>query len=455
MKNFDLYKKNHIFFVGIGGISMSGLAVLLVKYGIKVSGSDRCYSELTRKLEKRGIKVYYNHSADNIASDVDLVVYTAAIPVGNPEIAHCKENNIDHMERAEFLNLIGGLFKNVIAIAGTHGKTTTTALIGEILVNAGLNPTIHIGGEVNSGYNNIRIGSNDYFITEACEFKKGLEYIDSKIGVITNVEKDHMDCYCDIADIFTSFNKFKDKCTDKLFVIYNKNLLNNINHNNLIICGNNENCHYYTKKIKGNKFGQYKFLAYHNKELIGKFKLNMVGKYNVNNALIAIAIAHTLGIDYKIIYNSLSKFSGIKRRNEFLGRYKNVKFFADYAHHPTEISNSIAGYKNAYKKVMVIFQPHTYSRTIALKDDFVNCLNKSDRLIIFKTYAARENVKIGGTETDLFNYINYNPLKKSLILTEEALVKEIDLYCNKYDAVLILGAGDLYDKIKSLLYLKK
>lgn len=454
MKNTHLYTKNHIFFIGIGGISMSGLASLMVNYGKKVSGSDYQFSQITKNLEQKNIMVYYEHNEKNITEQIDLVVYSGAISSDNVELKKCKQLGIEVVERSEFLGWVCELYENVIAISGTHGKTTTTALIGEIFLKANLNPTIHVGGEVNSSYNNFKIGGNNYFITEACEYKKSLEYISSNVAVITNIEKDHMDCYKDINDLYATFNKFAANCKNGLIITNNNNIISNVSHKNIITCGVGGNATFVAKELKVNKLGCYSFKVYKNHKLFGKFSLNIQGKYNVYNALLAIAVASYYKISVEVMQIALQNFKGIKRRNEFIGTYNGYNFFADYAHHPTEIINSIKNYKKNYGKVLVVFQPHTFSRTLLLKDEFVNCFKDANKLIIFKTYPAREEAVVGGSETDMFNYINYKENKKTLALNEKELKNAIDNNIKSNNCVLVLGAGDLYNLISNVIYLK-
>lgn len=455
MKKTPISTKKHIFFVGIGGISMSGLAILMVNYGKKVSGSDYQFSEITKHLEQKNVSVFYEHSEKNLAADVDLVVFSGAISPDNPELTESKKRGIEIVERSEFLGWVCGFFNNVIAISGTHGKTTTTALIGEILLQAELNPTIHVGGEVNDSYHNFRIGGNRFFVTEACEYKKSLEYIASNVAVITNIEKDHMDCYKDIADLYVTFLKFAGNCKEALIVTQHDNILANINHSNVITCASTPSGTFFVKRLKANKLGCFSFVVYKNNEFFGKFELNIQGRYNVFNALLAIAVADYYNINIKTMQKGLKNFNGIKRRNEFIGTYAGYNFFADYAHHPTEIKNSIKNYKKIYGKVLVIFQPHTFSRTLTLKEEFTDCFNEANKLIVFKTYAAREKPMEGGSETDMFHYISFSLKNKFLALDEKDLKHAIDTNLKNCKCVLVLGAGDLYYLIHNVIYLKK
>ena len=432
---------------------MSGLATFMKYLGYNVSGSDITSSDITATLKNKGINVFIGHNEKNIGNDTELVVYSGAINLFNPELVVAKKNDIVTMERSEFLGQICELFNNVIAVAGTHGKTTTTALIGEMLTNAGLNPTIHVGGEVNAGYHNFRVGGTVFFVTEACEYKKSLEYINSKVAIITNIEKDHMDCYSGLQDIYKSFNKFAQNAASTLIVYDHKNVIKNIAHKNVITCGDSNN-NYTFFNLKKDTQNKYSFEVKENEHYMGEFTLNIAGKYNVYNAILAIACVRQFGVSYEVIYKTLKNFGGIKRRNEFLGTYKGTKVFADYAHHPTEIKESLANYKEVYKKVLCIYQPHTYSRTQTLLKQFSTCFKDADKVMLFKTYPARESYIIGGDATDMYQAVKKSDTKKFYVADYAGLKKLVFEHYKNAGVILVLGAGDLYDHIKEVLDIK-
>ena len=448
MKNNIIFNFNRIFFIGIGGISMSGLCELANSFNITCAGSDITKSHILDKLQKKHVEIFIGHKANNIIKfKPDLVVYTGAISSDNPELCQAKKQNILVMERAEFLGLICTMFKNVIAIGGTHGKTTTTAMISEIFCHAGLNPTCHIGGEVKNFDSNVLIGGKEYFITEACEYKKSFEKIYSDCVVVTNIERDHMDCYNDLLDLRNSFKNFCSNSKTHL-VTGDLKLPFEINKKlNVCSCGNADFYDYYADNLKAVN-GCYEFDCYEFDKFLMHFKLGCMGEYNVKNALYAICAARKYNIDLSYIYNALLNFNGVKRRNEFLGKINNVKVYADYCHHPTEIKNSLKCFSEIYKNILCVFQPHTFSRTIALKKEFATCFEKAKKLIIFKTYAARENYNPKGSETALFKEINKK--NKALCLNLEELNLEIKKDVKNFDVVLILGAGDLYNYFTDL-----
>ena len=448
MKKNLFNEYNRIFFIGVGGISMSALCQLAVHFGADCAGSDVTMSHITNNLSSIGVKVFILHNAVNIKTfKPNLVVYTGAISSENPELLLAKKLNIKCLERADFLGLVCNQFNNVIAIGGTHGKTTTSAMISEIFVEAKLNPTCHIGGEVKNFNSNLRLGYNNYFITEACEYKKSFEKIYSVCAVVTNIERDHMDCYTNINDLRNAFKIFSENSSEHL-VSGDLKLPYEVNKKlNVCTCGVADYYDYYADNLISNN-GCYEFDCYEFGKFLMHFKLKCMGIYNVKNALYAICVARKFNIELNCIYNALINFNGVKRRNEFMGEINGVPVYADYCHHPTEIKSSILGYSEIYKNILCIFQPHTYSRTIALKKEFSTCFEKVKKLIVFKTYPAREKYNHSGSETALFKKVKLK--NKVLALTESELKNELKINKNNYDVILVLGAGDLYNLFEDL-----
>ncbi|MDY5677087.1 MAG: UDP-N-acetylmuramate--L-alanine ligase [Eubacteriales bacterium] len=439
MKINKFFNNLNIFFVGIGGISMSGLAKISLENGARVSGSDISTNDEITRLQAQGVVVFGNHSAKNITSDINLVVYSGAISTSNPELVRAKELNIKTMERSKFLGQISRCYNHVIAISGTHGKTTTTAMIAEIFANAGKNPTIHLGGESVNLHQNTVIGGNDYIILEACEYRESFLQLNPECGVITNIESDHLDYYKNYKNIIKAFGKFAKNSS---ILVTNEH----IEHKKLVDVKKT----FAPKNICVKNHG-YLFDVYKNNSFYEKFELNIIGRHNIDNAIFAIAVADLYGISKDIIHSSIASFRGCKRRYELIGDIWQTPIIIDYAHHPTEISNSIRGVSEHYKSILVVFQPHTYSRTKTLLDDFAKALASIDNLIIFKTYPARENEIIGGRAWDLFEVLK-NPnlayiddIKKLYGVIHDAC------YMKMYDCVLILGAGDLATNFCKLL----
>ena len=434
---------NKIFFVGIGGISMSALALLLKKHNKLVSGSDLNKTNLTKKLCKQGIKVFYKHKSSNI-KDCDLVVFSGAIPSENAEIIEAQKQNIKVVERSELLQMIASEYKNVIAVSGTHGKTTTTAMIAYIFMLCGLKPTVHVGGDFEYINGNISIGEKEYFITEACEFRDSFLTLKPTISVITNIETEHLDYFKTFENEKKSFNKFAKNTKHACFLnSKNKNLINSkkaktfgfSNANNL-----------YIRNLKKGSDHKYSFDCYKGTNFVGSFKLNVYGKHNVENALAAISVCLEVGIDYNAIYLGLKTFSNVRRRFELIGTYKKSLVIHDYAHHPTEILNTIKTTKEVFrKKVICIFQPHTYSRTKTLIESFSKCFDGLDCLYLLKTYSARERFEYLGSA----DYLKDTILKSGPsfavkgVFAKRHLIKNLKNEDLCGSVLLFLGAGDI------------
>lgn len=417
---------------------MSGLAKILLHNGCYVSGSDMRVSNITQDLEHAGIDVKLGHSADNINSTIDLVIYTGAISTDNCELVMAKKLCIPTIERSELLGLISKQFDHVIAVSGTHGKTTTTAMIGEIFIRAGLDPTIHLGGKSIGFNSNTRIGSSSYFILEACEYRNSFRYVHPECAIILNIENDHLDYYKDDKEIKLAFDNFASQSKS---IITSEHY--NVRHNNLI---NINDYRVVDLKILNQA---YQYDVYYQNKFIMHIRLNTIGLHNVQNSLYAIAIARQYGIDSNVIANALGDFCGVERRYENIGTIRNVPVIIDYAHHPTEIKASINGIKTFYNNPLVIFQPHTYSRTLTLMEEFIEVLQGLDNLILYKTYSAREKELVGGRAIDLFDKIQHSCSYVDDVDNLINLVSSLDNFT--FDCVVVLGAGDLADKLKSYL----
>lgn len=421
---------------------MSGLCKISQFLGAKVVGSDANCNDETIKLCKAGVQVFYGHDAKNISQDVDLVVYSGAIKSDNVELQQAKKLGIKCMERSQFLGIISRLFDNVIAISGTHGKTTTCAMIGTILNYAGYNPTIHLGGESINLNDNTVIGGDKYFVVEACEYRESFKYLRPSILAVTNIEADHLDYYKDIDDIANAFQRLAN---NSKFVIKDKNEKIYCEDNYLI----GKDFEIINERFENNV---YTFSVKFQGEYFDSYTISMFGRHNVENSLFAIAVCYKLGVSKDDIREGLRLFAGVKRRYEKIGEKRNIPIFIDYAHHPTEIKNSIAGIKEIYGRPLIIFQPHTYSRTKALKKEFVEVLQGN--IIIYKTYPAREQELEGGRAIDLFEELSRNKDYSCGMLgyceNDELLSSQIAEYIeeDKIDCVLILGAGDLAEKMR-------
>lgn len=447
----NLKNYNKIFFVGIGGISMSGLALMLKGLGKKVAGSDLIKTELLKNLQKQGVEVHYTHKASNI-KDCDLLVFSGAISGENVEIKAAKDKNIPIIERSQLLYMISKLFKNVIAVSGTHGKTTTTAMIAYIFMLCGLKPTVHIGGEFEYINGNFMLGDKDYFITEACEFRDSFLTLKPTHSIINNIELEHLDYFKNFENEVKSFNKFAAQ-TKKVCFINSKYVSYIKKDEKLKTYGYSNSNYLYVRNIKRGSDSKYSFDCYQGKTFIGNFKLNVYGKHNIENALAAISVCLEFGIDYNVIYLGLKTFTNVHRRFEVVGLYKSCMMIHDYAHHPTEILNTIKTCKEVFKKkVVCFFQPHTYSRTKTLIENFSKCFDGLDCLYLLKTYSAREKFEYLGSADYLKDQIIKNSpnfLVKG-VYSKKEVIKTIKKE-NLYDCVLLfLGAGDI-EKLPSKL----
>ncbi len=443
---------NHIFFIGIGGISMSGLAEISLDKGFTVSGSDMNNSELVQNLRNKGATIYIGHNKENI-KDCDLVVYTSAINGDNPEYIRAKELNIDVMDRAQFLGKLMSDYSETIAISGTHGKTTTTGMVSSILTKTNLDPTILIGGDFINIGGNTRIGSNHCLITEACEYKRNFLKFNPTIGVILNIDEDHLDYYKDITDIELAFKQFGNKITSSgTLVVNNKytHLFNDLDCN-IVTYGLDDNSDVHIKDLHYTPYPCYT-VVYKNKE-IKNIELKVFGMHNILNSLAAITACLCLNVSSNEIIDGLNSFIGVKRRYEVIGNYNNALLIDDYAHHPTAINATLTTAKNHTKgKIITIFQPHTFSRTYSLLDKFAKSFELSDLAIVIDIYPAREK------DTGLVHSKDLVKKMKSLGINSiytDSLEKAAEIAKNNIsvnDTVLTVGAGSVY---KVMEYIKK
>lgn len=453
----DFNKSQHVYFMGIGGISMSGLAGILLSRGFKVSGSDRAPSELTDMLEKEGATVNIGQRASNIKEDIDLVVYTAAIHQDNPEFIRCKELNLPMMSRAEFLGQLMKNYNSSIAISGTHGKTTTSSMASEILMASSLDPTLSIGGILPSINGNIRIGNSEYFLTEACEYTNSFLSFFPKYEIILNIEEDHLDFFKDLNEIRTSFKRFGELLPEDGVLIINSDIkdINEITKDikgKVITFGKDDKSDYFFSDLHTSKEGYSVFTFNTPSKKKVEVTLRVRGIHNVLNAVAALALADILNLDLTLSSKALFAFEGAKRRFEYKGCLKGVNIFDDYAHHPTEIKATLeAASTYPHKNMWVVFQPHTYSRTKAFMDEFAEALSLADNIVLTDIYAARENDNLGISSEDLMKKVIEKGKKcyhfRSFSDIENFLLQN----CIPEDMLITMGAGDVLKIGESLL----
>jgi len=442
-------KNKKIHFIGIGGISMSGLAEILIKNNYSVSGSDMQSSHIINKLSEHGAEIYIGHNGDNI-KDADLVVYTAAISLDNPEYLKAVELNLPLMDRAEFLGHIMKGHKYNVAVSGTHGKTTTTSMIAHIILKENVDPTILVGGELDAICGNVLAGNGDYFITEACEYKASFLKFTPYIAAITNIDADHLDYYRDIEHIKETFIKFINLIPVEGYLIACiedenvKAILHNNNYNcNILTYGLNEGM-LSAKDISYNELGCATFDVYKEGQKLFKIDLNVPGQHNVLNALASIGTALILNFSHNSITSGLSDFRGTHRRFELKGTKDGVTVIDDYAHHPTEIKATLSAAKNyPHNKIYCVFQPHTYSRTISLFEDFSDSFYDIDNLILADIYAAREKDTGVISSNMLGDRIREKHINCINLHSFDEIVHYLRTNLKDGDILLTMGAGDV------------
>jgi UDP-N-acetylmuramate--alanine ligase len=447
----------HVHFIGIGGISMSGLAEILIDTGFKVSGSDAKKSPLTQHLASMGAKINYPQMASNIIDGIDLVVYTAAISKDNPEFMAAVEKGIPMMTRAELLGQIMRNYKTPIAISGTHGKTTTTSMISEILLAADADPTLSIGGILKSIGGNIRVGKSEYFVTEACEYTNSFLSFFPKISIILNIEEDHMDFFKDINDIRNSFRRFADILPSDGFLIINKGIdrLDEFTKGlecNIITFGSDSSADYSYTDVTFDELGKGSYTLLKNGVKSGTVKLGVVGEHNILNSLSVIALMDILKIDTDTVLKALSGFNGTDRRFELKGTVGGITILDDYAHHPTEIRATLTAAANyPHKTLWCVFQPHTYTRTKAFLKDFAQALTLADKVILADIYAAREKNTIGISSKDLLAEIEKLGTECYYFPNFDEIENFLLKNCINGDLLITMGAGDIVKIGENLL----
>lgn len=435
--------------VGIGGISMSGLAEILMNKDVTITGSDLFKSEITDRLSAMGATIFPTHSASNIMQQ-DLVVYTAAVPQDNPELVEARKRNIPVIERSELLGAIMDQFENSIAVSGTHGKTTTTSMISSIILEAGLDPTIHVGGLLDMIGGNTRIGSSQYFIAEACEYKNSFLQFRPSLAIVLNIDADHLDFFKNLDDIRSSFEAFLSNVKSPGLIVLNiddpqTKTLSKVLTRPVITYGINSTDAHWTCENITFKDGYACADIIYKKDLWAKIKLSVPGLHNLSNALGAIAVCHSLGVSKNAVINGLEKFKGTHRRLEDKGTLHGIRVMDDYAHHPTELQASLnAARALAKNRLICIFQPHTYTRTHELLDDFSRSFAQADTVIVTDIYAAREKDTGLINSRTLSDRINMNTGNSIYISKFEDIVKFLNENATAGDLVITMGAGNIY-----------
>ena len=448
MPNIDILKKyNNIHMIGIGGVSMSGIAAILKNFGFNITGSDASNSDTLKRLQEKGIDVTVGHNLENVAK-ADVVVYSAAIKQDDPEMVEAKRLNIETIERADFLGFLTRCFKDTICISGTHGKTTTTSMVSLCFLEALKDPSIQVGAFLKAIDGNYRVGNSEHFVIEACEYVESFLKFSPKAEIILNIDNDHLDYFKNLDNIKNAFIKYVKLLPDDGVLVVNgddTNCLDLPKYTNAKCYTygiTNKNTDFFAVNISFDNDGFAEFDVYNNDKFFDRIKLHVPGMHNVLNSLACIALATHYGIDKESIKSALYKFTGASRRFEYKGKVNGASIYDDYGHHPTEIIATAKSLMNKkYNKSWVVFQPHTYSRTKTLLDDFAKALLIFDNIIVLDIYAAREKNTFGISSKDLADKIISLGKNAMYIPDFDKCVEFLKQNVESNDIVMTLGAG--------------
>lgn len=458
MYHIDFDRPANMFFIGIGGISMSGFAELLSSKGFHIKGSDSHESPITKHLESIGIDVFYGQKASNIPEDTDLVVYTAAISEDNPEYVEAVRRGLPMMVRAEMIGQVMKNYSNTIAVSGTHGKTTTTSILTHIYMSAELDPTVSVGSILDIIHGNIRIGESQNWIMEACEYTNSFLHFNPETAVILNIEEDHLDFFKDIDDIRNSFHLFAKKLPDDGLLVINKDIEKCEGITEGLSCKvitysiTDSSAEFYAGNISFNEIGYGRFDLFIRGEYSGHYELSVPGEHNVSNSLAAICVAYEQNVDNTAIKNGLLSFKGAERRFQKKGEINGITVIDDYAHHPSEIEVTLDAARNyPQDRVVCVFQPHTYTRTKNFLKEFARSLSKADMVILTDIYAAREKDPGDISSKDLYEELKKLGTDVYYISSFDDIKNFILKNCINGDMLITMGAGDVVLIGESLL----
>ncbi|WP_306483205.1 UDP-N-acetylmuramate--L-alanine ligase [Anaerococcus sp.] len=450
MFKFDLERHDYkyIHFIGVGGISMSGLAQLLLAKGYEVSGSDRSDSKIINHLRELGVKISIGQKKENITNP-DLVIYTDAILDDNEELIAAKKLNVPVVTRGVFLGALMRNYKNSIAVSGSHGKSTTTSMISKILMHSDKDATILLGGELDEMKGNVRVGSEEYLVTEACEYKGNIRYYYPQTLIVLNIDEDHLDYYKDLADIVDTFREYLTNQDENSMTITNLNEENNrlifdsVKGKLITYAQENDEADYCAFNIKFDEIGRPNFDLRMRNGDVEHFELGVIGRHNINNAMASIIATYENGIDVETIRKNILKYEGLDRRMQIIGEVDDATIMTDYGHHPSEIKVTLDALKEHTKgRLICVWQPHTYSRTKTLFDDFLTCFDSSDEVIITDIYAAREKFDPSIHSKDVVDALVKQGINAKYIGEFEDCRDYIYKEIKKDDLVLTTGCGN-------------
>lgn len=451
-----MFNNKKIHLIGIGGVSMSSIALMLKNMNAIVTGSDIQESNFTRNLESKGIVIKYGHNPEMV-KDADIVVYTAAISKDDPERIAIEEYKKESYERAEFLGQMMKAFKNNLCVSGTHGKSTTTGMVSLIFLESGLNPTIQVGAELSNIDGNTYLGTHDYLVLEACEYVDSFLHFYPTGVIITNIDNDHLDYFKNLDNIKKSFYKYVELIPETGYLVKNNDdenskELDKHTKAKVITYGINNKSDYMAKNIVMNDLGHYSFDIYYKGEFLITINLNINGRHNVYNALAAFALSHEYINDINIIKNGLEKYRGVGRRFEYLGVFNGAYIYDDYAHHPSEIKTTLASVMEVkHNESWAIFQSHTFSRTKEHLEAFADVLSNFDHIVIAPIYPAREINTFNITEDMIVDKIKLKNPNVIYIDSFDKITDYIKSNVKEKDLVITIGAGPINKVAKELV----
>lgn len=457
MKIKNIFPQNKLHFIGIGGISMSGLCeILLAEGGYTITGSDNANTPIVQSLKDKGVLVHIGQKEENIASDTELVIYTAAIKDDNPELLQAKKLGLNVLERSVFLGKLMMAYQKPLCISGTHGKTTTTSMVAEVFMQANTDPTISVGGILSSINSNFKIGTKEYFVLETCEYCDTFLEFNPHSAIILNIDEDHLDYFKNLEQIYNSFKKFANYTKDDACVVINSNIQDYKKvtegiKSKLITYGKSNDSDWTAQEIFFDEKGCGTYKAYFKNKFMYDIKLNVVGEHNVYNSLAVCALANFYSISKESIEKGIFNFKGANRRFQHKGEFNNVKVIDDYAHHPIEVKATLDAIKTQnINKLWCVFQPHTFTRTKAFLNEFAEVLKEADNILISDIYSAREKDTGEVHSKDLVAQINNinelnNSNKKAIYIKSfEDGVSYLRENCKPNDMLITMGAGDIF-----------
>ena len=446
--NLNEHNYNHVHFIGIGGISMSGIAALLLNKGYKISGSDRSMSDILENLKENGAEIYIGQRAENIKNP-NLVVYTDAILDDNEELIAARKLDIPVVTRGVFLGALMRNYKHSIAVSGSHGKSTATSIISKILLHSSEDASILLGGELDDMDGNVHVGDDKYLVTEACEYKGNIRYYYPQTVIILNIDEDHLDYYKDLDDIVETFKTYLRNQDENSKTILNLNeennrlILDSVQGELITYAQDNYDADYVAHNIAFDEIGRPNFDLKMKDGNIEHFELGVIGRHNINNAMAAIISTYENGIDLQTIKESLRNYTGLKRRMEIIGHVNDATIMTDYGHHPSEIEVTLDALKEHTEgKLVCVWQPHTYSRTKALFDDFLTCFDSADEVIITDIYAAREKYDSSIHSKDVVDALKEKGINAKYLATFEEARDYVYEIANPADLIITTGCGN-------------